>query len=452
MPTYDSVTEAELDGFDAERRRAAVVELAADAAAFPRIGRVNLHLHTFHSFNYLNYSPERAAWEAAKAGLLAAGVVDFDVLDALPEFFFAADAFNLRAVCSLETRVFVRDFADREINSPGEPGVAYFMAAGFGRLPERGSAAERTLLSLRRGAEERNRAMLRRLLPHLGGLEVDYDRDVLPLTPSGNATERHLLAALDAAARRKFPEPQRLAEYWAGILGVTAAEAAKLLGDAAELRNAARKKLMKQGGPGYERPNERTFPPVESVAEFARACGALPCVAWLDGCSAGEENAEALLDYFLGLGCRAISIIPERNWNIKNAEEKRRKVAKLAELIRAAEARALPLLVGTEMNNYGQPFCDDLETPELRPYAEAFRAGALTLYGHTLLERAGGRGMAGAWAEAEFGCDRAAANAFYRQVGTAGYPPPPALRKLERVPYGSGKAEVLRELDGLGGE
>jgi hypothetical protein len=37
--------------------------------------------------------------------------------------------------------------------------------------------------------------MISRLNVFLDPVMVDYDRDVLPLTPSGNATERHLLVA-----------------------------------------------------------------------------------------------------------------------------------------------------------------------------------------------------------------------------------------------------------------
>jgi hypothetical protein len=49
---------------------------------------------------------------------------------------------------------------------------------------------------------------------------VDYDRDVLPLTPSGNATERHMLIAYDVAARRAFPAREALLAFWGGKLGL----------------------------------------------------------------------------------------------------------------------------------------------------------------------------------------------------------------------------------------
>ena len=63
--------------------------------------------------------------------MAVAGVVDFDVLDALEEFLGAAKILGLKACAGLETRVFVPEFADKVINSPGEPGISYHMGVGF---------------------------------------------------------------------------------------------------------------------------------------------------------------------------------------------------------------------------------------------------------------------------------------------------------------------------------
>ncbi len=46
---------------------------------------------------------------------------------------------------------------------------------------------------------------------------------------------------------------------------------------------------MKRGGVGYVQPGNDTFPTVEQFHELITACGALPCAAWLDGLSEGEQ-------------------------------------------------------------------------------------------------------------------------------------------------------------------
>ena len=89
-PMMESL-EQQLDSFDPARRRQALLDLLQQSrdggAAMPEPGTdVNLHAHTFFSYNAYGYSPSKFAWLARKAGLAVAGVVDFDVLDALEEF------------------------------------------------------------------------------------------------------------------------------------------------------------------------------------------------------------------------------------------------------------------------------------------------------------------------------------------------------------------------------
>ena len=48
---------------------------------------VNLHFHSFYSYNAEYWSPTRIAWESKKKALYASGIIDFDVLSGLEEFF-----------------------------------------------------------------------------------------------------------------------------------------------------------------------------------------------------------------------------------------------------------------------------------------------------------------------------------------------------------------------------
>ncbi len=128
--------EIPLDDFDAANRAAALDSLIGAVGrgeiALPTPGSsLNLHGHTFFSFNGYGYSPTGFAWRARRAGLVAAGIVDFDVLDGVDEFLRAANRLGLRACAGIETRVFIPEFDGREINSPGEPGIAYHMGVGF---------------------------------------------------------------------------------------------------------------------------------------------------------------------------------------------------------------------------------------------------------------------------------------------------------------------------------
>ncbi len=444
--------EERLDAFDFDTRKQALETLAADLASGAHEvpdpgGAVNVHTHSFFSFNAAGLSPARIAWEARKTGLDVAGVVDFDVLDAMDEILLAGDLLGLRTVAALETRVFMDAYADQEINSPGEPGVSYFMGTGFFRLPEADSPATDQLTNLRRTADERNRTLLDRLRAHVAPVELDYEADVRSRTPAGNATERHMLEALDDKARAHFGEGADLAAYWAKTLDLSADEVANLLTDRVALLNLIRKKLMKRGGVGYVQPGRETFPAVEDVSAMIRACGAVPCATWLDGTSDGEADPDRLLDDYVRLGCLAINIIPDRNWNIADAAVKEAKLANLAALVKAAKERCLIFSVGTEMNAYGQKAVDTFDAPEMQPFAADFRDGAYILYGHTLLARAINKGRMSAWANETFAQDRASANAFYLAAGRTGAPPRDAGKRLEALDADAAPADVLQALE-----
>ena len=83
--------EQKLDSFIAAERKKALqallLKVATGQIALPLpSSAVNLHCHTFFSYNSYGYSPSKFAWLARKQGLAVAGIVDFDVLDGLDEF------------------------------------------------------------------------------------------------------------------------------------------------------------------------------------------------------------------------------------------------------------------------------------------------------------------------------------------------------------------------------
>lgn len=427
--------ETRLDSFNPDLRREALLELKgmADKGQIELPSskpEVNVHFHTFYSFNSHNWSPSRVAWEARKYGLEVAGKVDFDVLEGMEEFLEAGDILGLKTSVGLESRVFIQELADKVINSPGEPGVAYFMAVGCTRRPQPESHAERVLYGLYQTARGRNVGLMDRVNAYLETVTLDYEADVLPLTPAGNATERHLLAAYDEAARKVFPNPTDLAAFWAGKLNLPADQAEALVSDSVKLQETMRSKLMKQGGVAYVQPESGSFPTIESVVDLARSTGAIPCMAWLDGTYPGEEDSEALVELMVSKGVAAANIIPDRNFNIKDPEEKKLKVRKLDEFIQSCRKHGLPILVGTEMNKLGLPYVDQFNAPELKGYLQDFLDGAHFIWGHTLLERYASMGYFSPQVEDAFGNAHLRKNKFFTLIGRL---PVPDAEKREHL-------------------
>ena len=418
MPVSREDLENQLNDLRPERRKAAFEELLARVASsdivMPEPGRaVNLHCHTAFSYNAYGYSPTYFAWKAWCEGLYAAGVVDFDVLDAADEFLSACAALGLRGCAGIETRAFVAPFETRVINSPGEPGITYHIGVGF----TSSAVADGALLAeLKETAQDRNRGILARVNPFLDPVMLDYDKDVLVLTPNGNATERHLCVAFDNKARAIFPDAERRAAFWAAKLGGDPGKIKAILDDAPSLQALIRSKTMKAGGVGYVKPSGPDFPAIERINAFILESGAIPVFGWLDGLNEGEQAIEELLGLMIEDGVAAVSIIPDRNWNIKDPEAKKTKLEKLYQFADLAHTHDLPLVIGTEMNAYGQRFVDDFNAPELEPLTDAFIEGALIVYAHTILQGHCGMGYLSPWARDHF-LSAKEKNDFFREAG-----------------------------------
>jgi hypothetical protein len=409
--------EARLDSFEPGQRREAIEEICGRVKRgeieLPQVGTdVNLHCHTFFSYNSYGYSPSKFAWLAKKQGLAVAGIVDFDVLDGLEEFLDAAKKLNLKAAAGIETRVYVPQFGNRVINSPGEPGISYHMSMGFPTAklkPE----LKKFQMSLQRTAQQRNIKLTQRVNKYLSPVELNYEKDVLPLTPSGNATERHICLAYARKAKTIFSDNAKLAEYWSEKLATDAT--ALGLPEGRNLLNTIRNKTMKRGGVGYVVPDKGAFPEMTDMDKFSLAAGAMPTMTWLDGTSDGEQALEELVDVAIDSGVVAFNVIPDRNYS-PGMGESDEKFKNLKYALELADSRGLPIVCGTEMNSPNQKFVDDFKTKELSLFVPLFLKGAYIIYAHSVLQRQCGLGYTSEWAKKNFK-SIGEKNEFFREVG-----------------------------------
>lgn len=424
--------ETELNDFDPAVRARALEDLTSlarheTAPAATETNVVNMHCHSFFSFNVFGYSPSALAWLGRKRGFQSMGIVDFDVLDGVDEFLDACEVVSLRGSAGIETRVFIPEYAQQEINSPGEPGVCYQMGIGFtsSQVPE---SVAPILADLGRRADQRNQAILARVNDYLHPVTVDYQRDVLRLTPAGHPTERHLVVAYVEAAQRAIAEP---VVFWADRLAVAPDEMATIMADSPRFQNLIRARLMKRGGVGYVQPESGMFPSLEAFHEMIVACGALPCCAWLDGTSATEQAMQEWLAFLISKGVVALNIIPDRNWNIADPEIRRLKVQNLYHVADLARTLDLPLNIGTEMNSFGQKLVDDFSAPELAPLRQDFLDGAHFIYGHTVMQRILELGYQSEWAQSHLPTRRDR-NEFFTALGYLVPPGPVGRARLKQ--------------------
>jgi len=379
----DNLTK-KMSDFDRQVREKALSEIAGMVKA-GKIERasglkpyLNLHIHTFHSYNYNNWSPARVVFEGWKRDLKYTGTVDFDTLAGLEETLLAGSMLGMVVISGFESRVFIEEMKDRIINSPNEPGIYYLCGKGFKKTPAGGSEEGRFFVTIKETAQRRNRQVIAKLNASLKDVGVDYGKDVLPLTPSDNPTERHIIEAYQKRSEEVLNE--RVDRFWADILGISEEKTCSLrTKKTADFQEALRKKLIKYGGPGYILPERENFPLFEESVKMIEKAGGIPTGTWLDGTNPGEENPAGLLRFLQGKGIKAITIIPDRNYNIADPDEKEIKVKKLNEFMGACKKVDMPVFCGTEMNKYGQPFVDDFDNPALSPHLPYFLSSASRL-------------------------------------------------------------------------
>lgn len=166
----------------------------------PSIGEyVNNHIHTTYSFS--PYTPSAAAYYAKAAGLKTAGIMDHDSVGGCEEFIKAGEILSLPVTCGCELRVSFKGtpFEGRRLNNPDQISCAYVALHGiphgsFGEI-------EKVISEKRKLRNVRNGKMCSRIceIAECVGIEIDFDRDVLPLSQyqnGGSVTERHVLFAL----------------------------------------------------------------------------------------------------------------------------------------------------------------------------------------------------------------------------------------------------------------
>jgi len=430
MTTVEEL-EKRLDSFNPRQRMETLEQLREKVRQgeieLPRPGTdVNLHCHTFFSYNSYGYSPARFAWLARKRGLAVAGVADFDVLDGVDEFLEAAKMLGLKGCGGIETRVYVPQFGGRVINSPGEPGISYHMGVGFPTANLKPELKE-FQRGLQRTAQQRNIELTKRVNRYLLPVELDYEKDVLPLTPSGNATERHICLAYARKAKVVFRDNTKLAEYWGEKLGTDAG--ALGLPEGRDLLNTLRNKTMKRGGVGYvwhglparentakmAVPRKGAFPTMTDMDKFSLAAGAMPTMTWLDGTSEGEQALEELIDVAVNSGVVAFNVIPDRNYT-SGLGKSDAKLKNLKYALELADSKGLLIVCGTEMNSPGQKFVDDFKTKELAEFVPLFLKGAYIVYAHSAIQRQCGLGYTSEWAKKNFAGVKGK-NEFFRTVG-----------------------------------
>ncbi len=157
---------------------------------------INNHIHTTYSFS--PYSPTAAVYAARMEGLCTAGIIDHDSISGAEEFLEAAKLVDMPVTIGMECRVSMDGtrLESRRTNNPDQVGVSYMTIQSVPH--DKISVLTEFFKPYQAARHERNRQMIAKINSLLA-MDLDYDRDVLPLSEAkenGGVTERHLMYAL----------------------------------------------------------------------------------------------------------------------------------------------------------------------------------------------------------------------------------------------------------------
>ena len=180
-----------------EERLANLAEVLKTTSFPPMVPQyINNHIHTTYSFS--PYSPTAAVYAARMEGLCTAGIIDHDSISGAREFIEAAKMIDMPVTIGMEARITMDGtrMEGRRTNNPDQVGVSYMTIQGVPH--DKIDALTEFFKPYQAARHARNRAMIVKI-NELVGVELDYERDVLPLSmaaENGGVTERHLMYAL----------------------------------------------------------------------------------------------------------------------------------------------------------------------------------------------------------------------------------------------------------------
>lgn len=330
---------------------------------------VNNHVHTTYSFS--PYEPALAAFKAWEAGLGIVGSIDHDSIGAARELLECTQYFGIASTVGFELRAsFLRTpFVSNRLNNPDTLGIGYLCVHGIpnGKIDE----CRDFLRPICEARGLRNREMVNKFNSLGLGLNIDYDKDVLPLSrheEGGSVTERHILYALALKIMSKYEDREELTEYLEKDLGIALQEKQKkYLLDvnnphcSYDLLGILKSNLVSLF---FIQPNGEECPDVKNVISFANSIGAIPAYAYLgdvEDSRTADKKAQKFEDsyldefipYLASIGFKAVTFMPPRNSE-----------AQIKKIVTLCRENNLMQISGVDVNSSRQSFnCPELLNP-----------------------------------------------------------------------------------------
>ena len=317
-----------LNAPDKKTRLANLKEILKTASFPPVVPQyINNHIHTTYSFS--PYSPTAAVYAARMEGLCTAGIIDHDSIAGAREFIEAARLVDMPVTVGMECRVSTEGTAldGRRTNNPDQLGVTYMtiQSVPHDKIEELND----WFTPFRKARGCRNRKMVDAINELLPFINLDYERDVLPISneaDGGSVTERHLMYALALKMVSTFGKGQPLFNYLDSIdITLSAAQKMQLLDTSYFFYEYDLLGILKSAFvPKIYIDATDECPNIHDVVKLCNDIDALPCYAYLGDVTSsvtGDKKAQKFEDDYLDdvikaikdCGIRAVTYMPTRN-------------------------------------------------------------------------------------------------------------------------------------------
>ncbi len=335
---------------------------------------INNHIHTTYSFS--PYSPTAAVYAARMEGLCTAGIIDHDSISGAEEFLEAAKLVDIPVTIGMECRATMDGtrLAGRRTNNPDQVGCSYMTIQSvphdkIGRLTE-------FFEPYRQARNVRNRKMIAKINDLLG-MNLDYDKDVLPLSmghEGGGVTERHIMYAVAIEMVNKAGKGQSMVDYLTKI-GLTLSEkqTQQMLDTAYPFYEYDLLGILKSAFvPKIYIDATDECPTVKALVELCREVDAILCYAYLGDVGdsvTGDKKAQKFEDDYLDdvfaclkeEGVTAVTYMPTRNT-----------MAQLERLRKLCDDNGMFQISGEDINSPRQSFViRAMENPMFKNLIEA---------------------------------------------------------------------------------
>ena len=316
-----------LDACDKAQRLANLEEILKTTQFPPMVPQyINNHIHTTYSFS--PYSPTAAVYAARMEGLCTAGIIDHDSIAGAREFLEAARLVEIPVTVGMECRASMDGtrLQGRRTNNPDQVGVSYMTIQSVPH--DKIEALNQWFAPYRAARDRRNRQMIDKINALLGE-DLDYDRDVLPLSmhhEGGGVTERHLMYALAKKMVARAGKGQPMVDYL-GSIGLTLSEKqkAQMLDTVYPFYEYDLLGILKSAFvPQIYVDATDECPTVAALVDLCREIDAYLCYAYLGDVGdsvTGDKKAQKFEDDYLEdvfeclkeTGVKAVTYMPTRN-------------------------------------------------------------------------------------------------------------------------------------------